>query len=142
MDKKGILRVLDANFNRAKEGLRVVEDIFRYLFEDDKLRKKVRRLRHALDFVVKENFFKEAILSRDSNKDLGKNVDVLELRRKNCLDILYVNLQRVKESLRVLEEFFKIVSLKKVNNIKKIRYKLYDLEREITQWRTSLRNFR
>jgi thiamine-phosphate pyrophosphorylase len=140
--RKKILRILDANFNRAKEGLRVVEDIFRYLFENDRLRKKTRKLRHALDFIVKEKFFKEAILSRDSNKDLGKKVDILELKRKNYFEILYVNLQRTKESLRVLEEFFKIVSLKKVNDIKKIRYKLYDLEKEITQWRSSLRNFR
>jgi len=40
-NKKGILRVVDANFNRCKEGLRVVEDIFRFIVEDDKLRKKL-----------------------------------------------------------------------------------------------------
>ena len=46
MDKK-LLRVIDANFNRCKEGLRVVEDIFRFCFEDDALRKKIRKIRHS-----------------------------------------------------------------------------------------------
>jgi thiamine-phosphate pyrophosphorylase len=140
--EKGILRILDANFNRCKEGLRVAEDIFRFILQDDKLRRKIRHLRHSLDFITREKFFKDTILSRDSKKDLGKNVDYLEIKRESCLDVLYVNLQRAKESLRVIEEFFKIISPKKVKNIKKARYELYTLEKNIV-WRTSsLRNIR
>ncbi len=128
MLKKEALRVIDANFNRAKEGLRVAEDIFRFVFEEDSLRKKARSLRHSLDIIAGEKIFKTAILSRGLGKDIGKSFDSLEAKRKNCPQILYINLQRVKESLRVLEEFFKIFLPSKVSEIKKIRYRVYSLE--------------
>lgn len=126
-----ILRVLDVNFNRSKEGLRVVEDIFRFIIEDNNMRKKIKRLRHSLDQLTGEKFFKEAIKSRDSDNDLGKKTDILESKRKNYQDILYINLQRTKESLRVLEEFLKIVLPSKTGCIKKLRYEVYTLEKYI-----------
>jgi thiamine-phosphate pyrophosphorylase len=140
--QKGILRIVDANFNRCKEGLRVVEDIFRFVIKDDNLRKKVRRLRHSLDCVTEEKFFKEAVLSRNSKKDLGRRIDYLEIKRKDCIDILYINLQRAKESLRVMEEFFKIISSAKVSYIKKMRYEIYSLEKKIILKESSLCNIR
>lgn len=130
MHNKRILRVLDANFNRLKEALRVVEDIFRFVFEDDELRKKARKLRHSLDTVVKDKIFKAAIFERNSVSDLGKKTDILELNRKDSLDILFINLQRAKESARVLEEFFKIVTPSNVSLLKKMRYDIYNLEKE------------
>lgn len=126
---KGILRAIDVNFNRSKEGLRVIEDIYRFVFINDSLRKKTRILRHELDKIANEKQVKNAFLCRDSVNDLGKKVDYLETNRKSVTDILYANLQRVKESLRVLEEFFKLVVKSKVNLLKKIRYKVYVLEK-------------
>lgn len=126
-----MLRALDANFNRCKEGLRVSEDIFRFIIENDSLRKKIRRLRHALDIIAQEKVIKCAIKSRNSGIDLGRRVDDFELTRKNSVDILYINLQRAKESLRVIEEFFKILLPKRVTHIKKIRYQLYTVEKDI-----------
>ncbi|MCK9614557.1 MAG: thiamine-phosphate pyrophosphorylase [Candidatus Omnitrophica bacterium] len=131
MDKKGLLRVLDANFNRSKEALRVIEDIFRFVSDNDKLRKKARTLRHSLDEITKNKLFKEAVKSRNSVYDLGRKIDALELNRKTSRDILYANLQRAKESVRVLEEFFKIISPSQVKLLKKIRYDIYSLEKKI-----------
>lgn len=130
-----MLRVVDANFNRSKEALRVVEDIFRFVLENDKLRKEARALRHALDKITVNKIFKEAVLSRDSESDLGKKTDVLEFDRKTIDDILYANLQRAKESVRVLEEFFKIISAPQVKLLKKIRYDIYSLEKSFTSLR-------
>ncbi|MFH1504657.1 MAG: thiamine-phosphate pyrophosphorylase [Candidatus Omnitrophota bacterium] len=139
---KQILRVLDVNFNRCKEGLRVVEDVFRFVLEDDNLRKQTRRLRHKLDFIARKETFQDAILSRDSKRDLGKKSDYLENKRENLISILYINFQRVKESLRVLEEFLKLVSLTQVSAIKKIRYEIYILEQKAFKFRPPLRNLR
>lgn len=126
-----MLRVLDANFNRSKEALRVVEDIFRFVSENDALRKKARHLRHSLDEITKNKLFLEAVSSRNSVYDLGKKTDVLELNRETSRDILYANLQRAKESVRVLEEFFKIISPHQVKLLKKIRYDIYSLEKNV-----------
>ncbi|MDD5070338.1 MAG: thiamine-phosphate pyrophosphorylase [Candidatus Omnitrophica bacterium] len=128
---KGVLRVIDANYNRFKEGLRVAEDIFRFVLEDDSCREKIRVLRHGFDDIVKDNFLKEGILTRDSESDLGRRTDSLELRRDNVFDLVYINLQRAKESLRVLEELFKIVLPVKVSQLKSMRYQIYTLEKEI-----------
>ena len=131
----GVLRIIDVNFNRSKEGLRVIEDIFRFILENDALRKKTRRLRHSLDKVSKEKILKDAILSRDSKNDLGRHTDYLEIKRDNADNIIYINFQRVKESLRVLEEFFKLIIPQRVSNIKKIRYEIYTLEKEtLSEW--------
>jgi len=138
--EEGVLRVIDANFNRCKEGLRVVEDIFRFIIKQNALRENLRKLRHALDKIAQEKIIKQAILSRDSKNDLGKKCDSLEINRKNVNSLIYINLQRVKESLRVLEEFFKLIIPKHVSKIKKIRYEVYGLEKEILKKWPPLRN--
>ena len=140
MVDKGTLRVIDANFNRCKEGLRVAEDIFRFILKEDGLRKTLRRLRHSLDLIAQEELLKQAILSRNSKKDLGKKCDAFEIKRKDVSSLLYINLQRVKESLRVLEEFFKLVIPQRVPKIKKIRYEIYELEKKVLKKWPPLRN--
>ncbi len=140
MVDKGVLRVIDANFNRCKEGLRVIEDIFRFILKHDSLRKILRKLRHSLDEIAQEEILKKAILSRNSKKDLGKECDSLELKRKNVNSLLYANFQRVKESLRVLEEFFKLILPQRVPKIKEIRYEIYELEKKILKKWPPLRN--
>ncbi|NQT28045.1 MAG: thiamine-phosphate pyrophosphorylase [Candidatus Omnitrophica bacterium] len=142
MVDKGALRVIDANFNRCKEGLRVVEDIFRFILKQDSLRKNLRKLRHSLDNIAQEEILKQAILSRNSKQDIGKKCDRLETKRKDVNSLIYANLQRVKESLRVLEEFFKLIIPQHVPKIKKIRYKIYGLEKTILKKWPPLRNSR
>ena len=130
IDKK-TLRVIDANFNRSKEGLRVIEDVFRFVLEEDVFRKKARKIRHSLDSITKGDILSKAILTRNSKKDLGKESDTLENSREDVNAILYANLQRVKESLRVLEEFFKLAVPRSVGDVKQLRYELYTFEKKI-----------
>ncbi|MCF7870534.1 MAG: thiamine-phosphate pyrophosphorylase [Candidatus Omnitrophica bacterium] len=131
MDKKNYLPIIDANFNRCKEGLRVAEDIFRFALKDDQLRKKIRNYRHKIVGLVEPVLIREAIRERDSMQDLGKKLDSLENKRDGLFDVLYLNLQRGKESLRVLEEFSKITDKKNTAKLKNLRYRIYDLEKEI-----------
>jgi thiamine-phosphate pyrophosphorylase len=131
MGKKKYLPIIDANFNRCKEGLRVVEDIFRFAFKKDRLRKKARNYRHKLVKLVEPALIHAAIIERDSMQDLGRKLDSLENKRDDLFDTLYRNLQRTKESLRVLEEFSKITDKKNTAKLKKLRYEIYDLEKEI-----------
>jgi len=126
----GTLRIIDVNFNRSKEGLRVIEDIFRFILINDVLRRKTRKIRHSLDGVLEKKLVRKAILNRNSKKDIGKKFDHLEAKRVDCQAILYANFQRVKESLRVLEEFFKLSKSKGSSKIKTIRYEIYNLEKK------------
>ena len=129
MNKK-VLRMIDANYNRAKEALRVVEDIYRFLYEDKNLSRRAKTLRHSLTEPFKnKRIYKKMLRQRHSSKDLGRGIHRLEMKRKNIEDILFANLQRSKESARVLEELFKIIDEKSVGKFKRLRYNLYSFEK-------------
>ncbi len=128
---KNLLRVLDANYNRAKEGLRVAEDIFRFVVENDGQRRAIRAIRHALTRIVGKAEILRAIAARDSRRDLGRAVDTLEVTRRDYRDILWANLQRAKESLRVMEECAKVTAPKTVSDLKKLRYQTYGVEKMV-----------
>ncbi len=127
-----IFRVIDANLNRSQEGLRVCEEITRFIFNDIKLTKKAKYLRHSIVNTAKLLPInpKELLSFRDSNSDVGKSSSKWERRRINYKHIFTANIQRVKESLRVLEEFSKIINEKISERFKSIRYEVYTLESE------------
>ncbi|MCM8786976.1 MAG: thiamine-phosphate pyrophosphorylase [Candidatus Omnitrophica bacterium] len=125
-----ILRILDVNFNRYKEGLRVVEDIVRFVLKNEKLQKKIKKMRHAIDFILKYEDMKNSIFYRQANYDCGKKLDYLEIKRKDYRDILFTNFQRSKESIRVIEEFSKIIFPKYTGVLKRLRYNIYSLEKD------------
>ena len=128
MDK--ILRIIDANFNRTREGLRVVEDGMRFWGDDKLLTEKTKLLRHSLSEVVLKYFPSVSLKkSRQSEIDVGKETDVL--KQSILRNIVQNNLSRVSESLRSLEEFSKIVSVKASKDFHKLRFELYSLEKEI-----------
>jgi thiamine-phosphate pyrophosphorylase len=127
---KELFRVADANYNRAKEGLRVCEDICRFVLDDKALTAGYKKIRHALAGAIAAFGLKEIVSARDILKDVGKKTIDEESKRFSVEDLLYANAQRVKESLRVLEEFAKLVDIKAAESLKRLRYKLYDLEKE------------
>lgn len=130
---KRIDRILDANYNRAKEGLRVCEDICRFMFNKPGHTKKYKTLRHQLSGLLTLSNQAHIIRSRDIDGDVGKDSTEAEFKRTNSRDIFYANSQRVKESLRVLEEFTKLMNKRQAQHLKNLRYKVYDLEKEIVQ---------
>ena len=122
-----IYRVIDANLNRLKEGVRVVEDLMRYLHNNKELSSKLKSIRHL---AIYENI--DALLEhRDSINDVLRPTIDSELRRTDLKSIIIANFKRAQESARVLEELFKLQSTKDSENFKHIRYELYDLEKEV-----------
>ena len=132
-DQKNIYRIIDVNLNRAREGLRVVEEVARFIWEDEKLSKGLKNLRHRLTKISQENFDQKLLLQcRDSQGDLGaKGMGFYEGKRKDAKGIVQANLRRVEEALRVLEEFGKIIKKSSAEQFKNLRFKLYTLEKEI-----------
>ena len=132
MDKK-ILRILDANLNRTKEALRVCEDIARFILDRKSLTKKYKVARHRITNIFVNSKNTRFLKARNILKDIGKGSIEAEFRRKNIKDVFYANSQRAKESIRVLEEFSKLTNRRAAEDLKKIRYQVYDLERIIAQ---------
>lgn len=122
------LRLIDANLNRLREGIRVVEDIFRYLLNDKETSSRLKTLRH----LSRININDELLDSRDIKNDVLKKSTASEQKRENLSSILIANFKRAQESSRVLEEFSKLIDIKTSENFKYIRYELYDIEKNIT----------
>lgn len=127
---KALWRVLDANFNRAKEALRVCEDVTRFILDESALTARYKRVRHGLNEVLIVLGNEELLRSRDVVGDVGQKTTGSESRRKDIKSVFYANSQRAKESLRVLEECTKLLNIKTAERLKRLRYTVYDLEKE------------
>ncbi|MFH1958131.1 MAG: thiamine-phosphate pyrophosphorylase [bacterium] len=125
-NKTGKLAIIDANLNRAREGLRVVEDIERFYYRSGKF-SKIRRLRHMLAGIFKDRY-EQLVESRNIKKDKGAKIP--EHGRKNIRDALRSNIARSGESLRVLEEMTKLQRGNVSAAVKRIRFRLYEIEKE------------
>ena len=123
------LRLIDANLNRLREGIRVVEDIFRYVYNEKQTALKLKELRHLSRL---ENYI-ELLETRDVKNDVLRSSIKSEQNRSDLYSILIANFKRAQESSRVLEEFTKLTSIKDSENFKYIRYELYNLEIVLTK---------
>ncbi len=123
-----LFRVIDANLNRLREGIRVVEDIIRYRDNNKDLSSKLKKLRH----LARVNEHAELLQNRDSINDVLRSTTQSELARESITNIITANFKRAQESSRVLEELYKLTSPQYSETFKHIRYELYDLEKQIT----------
>ncbi len=122
-----LFRVIDANLNRLKEGIRVIEDIMRYRDNNKELSVKLKELRHK----SRINEYKKLLQYRDSINDVLRTSTKSEQSRTDITSIILANFKRAQESSRVLEELFKLHDISYSENFKYIRYELYNLEREV-----------
>ena len=143
--KREALRIIDANFNRSREGLRVCEDIVRFVLNSPPLTKELKAARHAISDILKSISGSEPLLSqfRDSVGDVGRvGKAESEMRRLDYSDIFSANIERVKESLRVLEEIFKLIDASSSVKFARLRFRIYDIEKRASKRISSLRNTR
>ena len=122
-----LYRVIDANLNRLKEGIRVVEDIIRYRDNDKELSLHLKKLRHLAS--VEDTLL--LLQYRDSINDVLRPSIESEKNRNDINAILSANFKRAEESSRVLEELFKLQNITNSEKFKHIRYELYDLEKKV-----------
>ncbi len=125
-NKQNVYRVLDANINRAREGLRVLEDVARFILNDRKTTAMLRSCRHLLDRSARK-IYPQLLAARDSGDDLGRTFK--EPKRKDLLSLTAANFKRVEEAIRVLEEFAKLFGAHQGRMFKKIRFTMYQAEK-------------
>ena len=128
------LRIIDANLNRAGEGLRLLEDLARLLLNDAGLTQQLKTMRHELvrgDW----SFHQKLLQSRNSEGDVGINLEAPGEEKQRELPIMVVaNARRVQESLRVLEELAMIPDTTPEldsEKFKQARFNLYTIERTL-----------
>ncbi|MCB9867941.1 MAG: thiamine phosphate synthase [Phycisphaerales bacterium] len=127
-----VWRILDANSNRAREALRVMEDHARFALDDATLTELAKSLRHALAEALAPLAKARAVVMRDTPGDVGTQLAGSgEYQRGTSLDVVRAAGKRATEALRVLEEYGKTVDVPMAAAVEAIRYRAYDLEKRI-----------
>ncbi|MDP2911961.1 MAG: thiamine-phosphate pyrophosphorylase [Candidatus Omnitrophota bacterium] len=136
MAENKLLQIIDANLNRTREGLRVCEDITRFAICDKQSTKSLKIIRHAATSLIINSdkvSLKKLLLNRDTESDKTKFLDFKTKPSIDISDVFMSNIERVKESLRVLEECFKIIDEKVSRGYRKLRFGAYDVEKRIVK---------
>ncbi|HUG90847.1 MAG TPA: thiamine phosphate synthase [Planctomycetaceae bacterium] len=146
-DRRGdadVLRVIDAAGNRAREGLRVLEDYVRFVLDDPHLTRLLKDLRHELAALLADlspsddstprllDSATRLLAARDTPGDVGTAIHTAsEAARGSPGDVVLANFKRVQEAVRTLEEFGKLLSPERGAALGQLRYRLYTLEKAV-----------
>jgi len=127
------MRLIDANLNRAREALRVVEDAFRFIHDDSQAQAELKSMRHAL--LKYESLVDpkggELLANRASDADVGAFVNpASEMTKPNLQSVVRANLRRAQEALRCLEEYGKLIDTQAAGIAKRLRFDSYSFEKK------------
>ena len=131
-----VRRIIDANANRAREALRVMEEAARFLLNDEKLMRGLKELRH--DFAQALSAIPGLEANRDTTGDVGTTVKTTaEQTRESVVDVVIAAGKRLSEALRAIEEYGKTLgdavgSAGFAASIEKLRYRGYVLGQKLT----------
>ena len=127
-------RAVDANANRAREGLRVCEEVARFVLANPKLTQRCQRLRYDLSSLIRRFPLEKLNDARDAQGDVGRPQRRGPLKpHKNYSDVVKANSQRVQEALRVLEEFTRLYLPQLGQPCARLRFRVYTLEKDLLQ---------
>jgi thiamine-phosphate pyrophosphorylase len=125
-----VLRILDAEGNRAAEAARVLEAYCRFALDDRHLTERCKQLRHELAAALAEIPATGRLEARDTRRDVGTSLTSdTEQRRADTDQVLSANAKRLEQALRSLEEYSKILLPDAAARFKSLRYTVYTLER-------------
>ena len=128
-------RLLDANANRAREGLRTAEDFVRFSIGDGFWARRLREFRHALTEAINKQYSPQELLeSRRVASDSGNPENAEPVKEISAghesKQVALRGLKRAQEALRVLEEYSRGHHPSAVTSFSAIRFGLYEAE----QW--------
>lgn len=146
------LRIIDANANRAREAMRVLEEAARFIADDLRLTEQLKAMRHTFTAATKP--YSELIYHRDTRGDVGTTLTTdAEQSRDNLNEVIRAAGSRLAEALRAIEEYAKLGTGNPDNDrhltqtAEQLRYQSYDATKQIVlalgsgqakQWRLCL----
>lgn len=129
---QSLYRILDASANRAAEGLRTLEEFARFGLSDSARAGQFKSLRHELASALARVPREQLLLARDSAADVGAAIrESSEYTRLDIADVIRAAASRLQQSLRVLEEYGKVVDVAMSQQIEHLRYRSYSLGAEL-----------
>ncbi|MHC4565194.1 MAG: thiamine phosphate synthase [Planctomycetota bacterium] len=130
--ERAACRIIDANFNRAREAGRVVEEYCRFVLNSTPLSRRAKQLRHELSRAVGDLDAATLVSARDTLGDVGvAQVVDNQLGRGDLKDSLTAGCKRLTEALRAIAEVVRIENRPVAEAVEKLRYDAYTLEKDI-----------
>lgn len=136
-----VLRMIDANLNRAREALRTVEDVARFGWSDASLSAEAKSLRHALQAAVAALPADRLAAARDVEGDPGTAVEGAgEYARAGLGAVAVAAGKRLGEALRAVEEAAKALGdadgvagggAAVARAVEAVRYRAYALDAKV-----------
>lgn len=125
-------RVLDVSANRAREALRILDDYCRFVLNDALLTREVKQLRHDLAGQLDRLPSPLLTSARETQQDVGTRITAGgEMVRHSTVEVAVLNLKRLQEALRSLEEFGKLFDPEFAGALESLRYRTYTVEKAI-----------
>jgi thiamine-phosphate pyrophosphorylase len=127
-----VYRILDANFNRAREAVRVAEDFARFALSDADLAGGFKNLRSMLQECYQRFPAPALLAARDTGGDVGTAItSPTEMRRADAASVAVAACKRLTEALRTLEEYAKLALAEEAPKLEAMRYQAYQLEQRL-----------
>jgi thiamine-phosphate pyrophosphorylase len=141
MERAGY-RIVDANFNRAREALRVMEEYCRFALNCGALSERAKGLRHEFCAAVAKLDTGRLIAGRDTVGDVGVGQKVEgQLERATLKDSFTAAAKRVTEALRALSETVRVEDKAVAEAVERLRYAAYTLEKDIVLFSEPIERF-
>ncbi len=130
--ERAVYRIIDANFNRAREALRVMEEYCRFALNCEPLSGRTKQLRHELCAAIARLETSKLLAGRDTLGDVGVGQRVEnQLQRVTLADAFTAGAKRLTEALRALSETIQTESPETAAIVERLRYDAYTLEKDI-----------
>ena len=128
----GVFRLLDANANRAREAMRVLEDTARFVLDEETLTARCKAIRHEVTTCIGALMGHVESRGRDVQGDVGTADDLdSEHFRPGITSVVMAASHRAGEALRTLEEFAKMFDASIAQRLEQQRYEAYALQSAI-----------
>lgn len=127
-----LYRMIDANFNRAREALRGMEEYCRFLLDDKALSGQAKQFRHRLCEAIGRLDAARLLAARDVVGDVGRGLTIDGQLSRACLaDCFTAAAKRASEALRVLAETTQTINAEVAAVCEQVRFGVYDLEKAV-----------
>jgi thiamine-phosphate pyrophosphorylase len=141
--ERSVYRIIDANFNRAREAIRVIEEFCRFALNSHLLTERAKQLRHELSAGISGLDSGRLISSRDTPGDVGIGKTVPnQLRRSGLENSFTAGAKRLTEALRVLAETIQAMNPSIAETMERLRYTAYTLEKDICLFSDTAEKFK
>ena len=128
--ERALFRIIDANFNRAREAARLMEEYCRFALNSRELTGRAKKLRHQICDAIRRLDPNMLITGRDIHADVGRGMAVEgQLSRLNLSDCFTAAAKRLTEALRVLAETTQTLEPAVAQVFEQLRFDAYSLER-------------